>query len=227
MTAVWAHRGAAEVARENTLPAFRAARRQGADGVELDVRSTADGILVVHHDPKLDDGRAIAHVDAADLPGWLPTMEAALSECRGLAVDVEIKNLLTEVGYDPEEGTATAAARLVAGLGLTATVMVSAFSMAAIDAARSAAPEVATGWLTLAGYDQLDALALAAGRGHGALHPRHEAVTPELVAAAHERGVAVHVWTADDPERIRQLAAAGVDAIITNVVGVALAALGR
>jgi len=227
VTAVWAHRGSTDGARENTLGAFRAARRQGADGVELDVRATAGGTLVVHHDPALDDGRFVAHLDAEGMPGWLPTLEEALEECRGLTVDVEVKNLPTEVGYDPDEGTAAGAARLVVRLGLTAGVVISAFSMATIDAVRAAAPGVATGWLTLAGYDQLDALAMAADRGHAALHPRHEAVTTDLVAAAHDRGMAVHAWTVDDPERIRELAAAGVDAVITNVPGVALAALGR
>lgn len=225
MTAVWAHRGSAAAASENTLEAFRAARVHGADGVELDVRSTADGVLVVHHDAVLGDGRPLALVTAAHLPPWLPTLEAALDECRGLTVDVEVKNLPTEVGFDPDEGTAAGAARLILHMGLAAHTVVSAFSMAAIDAARAAAPGVRTGWLTLAGYDQLDAVTLAADRGHAALHPRHEAVTPELVAAAHRRGLAVHAWTVDDPDDVRRVAACGADAVITNVVPTALAAL--
>ena len=226
MTAVWAHRGSAEQARENTLAAFRAARRDGADGVELDVRSTADGVLVVHHDALLD-GRPLAHLEAAELPAWLPTLEAALAECRGLAVDIEVKNLPTEEGYDPDEGTAIAAARLVTRLGSPRGIVISAFALATVDAARQAGPSVATGWLTLAAFDQLEALELATDHGHAALHPRHEAVTPELVAAAHARGMAVATWTVDEPDRIRDMAAAGVDAVITNAVGSALAALGR
>lgn len=226
MTAVWAHRGSAERARENTLAAFRAARECGADGVELDVRSTADGVLVVHHDALLD-GRPLADVGAGDLPAWLPTLEAALEECRGLAVDIEVKNLPTEAGYDPDEGTAVAVARLVTALGPGPGVVISAFAMATVDAARAAGPGVATGWLTLAAFDQMEALHLAVAHQHTALHPRHEAVTPELVAAAHGLGVAVHAWTVDDPERIRELAAAGVDAVITNDPVTALAALDR
>jgi len=226
MTAVWAHRGSTERARENTLASFRAARECGADGVELDVRTTADGVLVVHHDPLLD-GRPLAGLDAADLPAWLPTLEAALGECSGLAVDIEVKNLPTEAGYDPDERTAVATAELVTRLGPASPVVISAFSMTTLDAARAAAPLVATGWLTLAAFDQLEALHLAVARGHRALHPRHEAVTPELVAAAHDLGVAVNAWTVDDPARVRELAAAGVDAVITNAVGPALAGLGR
>lgn len=226
MASILAHRGASATCRENTIEAFRAARILGADGVELDVRRCAEGILVVHHDASLPDGRQVAAVEAAALPEWVPTLEAALEECRGLLVDAEIKNLPTEAGFDPEESAAVEVATAVARLGLRQQVMISSFSMASIDAARATAPTVATAWLTLAGYDQLDALALAADRGHAALHPRHEAVTPELVAAVHHRGLAVHAWTVDDPERIRWLAGAGVDAVITNVPDVARTALG-
>ncbi|HET7486742.1 MAG TPA: glycerophosphodiester phosphodiesterase [Acidimicrobiales bacterium] len=224
MTAIWAHRGGWGPTRENTLEAFAAARRLGAAGVELDVRCTADGVLVVHHDPVLDDGRVLAATPAADLPAWLPTLEDALEACQGLTVNVEVKSLPTEPGWDPDEPVATATARLVAALGRAATVWVSAFALPAVDAARAAA-DVATGWLTLPGYDQADALDLAARHGHRALHPPHGVVTPELVAAAHARGLAVHAWTADDPADVARLAAAGANAVITNDVAAALAAL--
>ncbi|HEX2698704.1 MAG TPA: glycerophosphodiester phosphodiesterase [Acidimicrobiales bacterium] len=227
MTAVWAHRGWAARVRENTLDAFRAARTSGADGVELDVRTTVDGVLVVHHDPALEDGRAIAETPAAELPEWLPTLEAALAACDGLTVDIEVKNLPIEIGYDPDEGTAIATARMAAALGGAGRLVISAFAMAAIDAARATAPHITTGWLTLAAYDQLEALELAAARGHRALHPRHEAVTPELVMAAHLRGLAVHAWTTDDGGEVRRLSDAGVDAVMTNRPDIALAALGR
>ena len=226
MPLVLAHRGASAVCRENTLEAFRRARALGADGVELDVRRTADGVLVVHHDATLADGRALAAVPAAALPEEVPTLEAALETCAGMVVDVEIKNLPTEPGFDPTEATAADVAALVTGCGLRQQVVVASFTMATIDAARAADPEVATGWLTLAAYNQREALALVVERGHTALQPRHEAVTPELVDAAHGLGVAVHAWTVDDPERVVWLASAGVDAVITNVPDMARAALG-
>jgi glycerophosphoryl diester phosphodiesterase len=223
--AILAHRGAWGASRENTLEAFRHARALGAHGVELDVRRTSDGVLVVHHDPVLPDGRVLAAVAHAELPGWVPTLEAALAECAGLLVDVEVKNLPTEPGFDPDEAAAAGTAALARRLGVAAQVVVSSFSLLSVDAARAAGAGVSTGWLTLAGYDQLDALTLAADHGHDALQPRHEAVTPELVAAAHARGMQVHAWTVDDPDRVRFLAGAGVDVIITNVPDVALRAL--
>ncbi len=227
MISILAHRGASARCRENTLEAFRAARSLGADGVELDVRRSADGVLVVHHDAALPDGSLLASVPAADLPHWVPTLHAALEECAGMTVDAEIKNLPTEPDFDTEEGAAVAAAALMTRLGVGDRAVISSFSMASIDAARAAEPAVATAWLTPAAFDQLDALDFAAGRGHSALQPRHEAVTPELVAAVHQRGLAIHAWTVDDPDRIRWLADAGVDAVITNVPDVALVALGR
>lgn len=227
MTAIWGHRGAPQQAQENTVDAFRAARNQGADGIELDARATADGVVVVHHDPVLADGRPLAEVPLAGLPAWIPTLEAVLDEFRDLVVDVEVKSLPTEPGWDPDERTALATARLVARMARTAGVVVSSFSMAAIDRAKATEAGLRTGWLTVVAYDQLEALDLAATAGHRALHPRHEVVTPELVDAAHHRGLAVHAWTADDPDDIRRVAGAGVDAVITNVPAAAREALAR
>ena len=80
----------AKAARENTIEAFALAGRLGADAVELDVRRTRDGLLVIHHDPTLSDGRVIARTDAAELPAHVPHLGAALDACAGLWVNVEI-----------------------------------------------------------------------------------------------------------------------------------------
>ena len=83
MTEVFAHRGSAQLARENTVAAFRAARALGADGIELDVRLTADGALVVHHDAELPGRGPIAELASSELPDWLPSLVEALDACRG------------------------------------------------------------------------------------------------------------------------------------------------
>ena len=92
MTLVVAHRGASAAAAENTLPAFRLARELGADWVELDARRTADGVVVVHHDAHLPDGRILAELTADELPESVPNLAEALEECDGMGVNVEIKN---------------------------------------------------------------------------------------------------------------------------------------
>ena len=55
------------------------------------MRPTADGALAVHHDAELPDGRTIAALPAAELPAWVPPLDAALEACAGLGVNVEIK----------------------------------------------------------------------------------------------------------------------------------------
>lgn len=119
MTAVFAHRGFtgepgdARRPRENTLEAYEAARLAGADGVELDVRMTADGKLAVHHDAAVPGGRPIATIPAAELPAYVPLLEAAIGACQPMAVNVEIKH---EPGSDPDRRLAVAVAELVAEL---------------------------------------------------------------------------------------------------------------
>lgn len=227
MIAVVGHRGAPRVHRENTLDSFKAALELGADGIELDVRRTRDGALVVHHDPAVPGFEALSNLRRADLPAWLPELDEALDVCAGHVVHVEVKNLPHEPGWDPAETAARETARLLEQRGQLDRTAISSFSLAAIEAAREAVPGVRTGWLTMPAYDQLDAVAEAARRGHGAVHPHDQATTPMVVDAAHEAGLQVVVWTVDDPARMRALAAMGVDAIITNVPDVAVAALSR
>jgi glycerophosphoryl diester phosphodiesterase len=81
VTLIIAHRGASQAEPENTVAAFRAAARAGADGVELDVRRTADDHLVVHHDAVLADGRPLRTVGSAELAAQIPTLDAALDAC--------------------------------------------------------------------------------------------------------------------------------------------------
>ena len=90
---VIAHRGAWARHRENTLEAFVEARRLGADGVELDVRASADGALVVHHDAEIPGVGGVARLTVAELPAWVPLVSAALDACAGMTTVLEIKNL--------------------------------------------------------------------------------------------------------------------------------------
>ena len=73
MIDVFAHRGFHLAERENTLAAFAAALEIGVDGVELDVRRTLDGVLVVHHDPDVGS-LDIALSTRSDLPEYVPTL---------------------------------------------------------------------------------------------------------------------------------------------------------
>jgi len=226
VTCVIAHRGASRAAPENTVAAFRRAAEMGADMVELDVRRSADGRLVVHHDPFLADGRAVAATRADELPSAVPTLDAALDACVGMAVNIEIKNDPDEPGFEPDRALADDVAAVVAARGDADRVVVSSFDRASIDRLREVAwPPIATAWLVT--VPPPDAVEVVVAGGHQALHPSWQAVDPALVEQAHAAGVAVNVWDCDDPEAMVRLAGWGVDGICTNVPDVAIGVLRR
>jgi glycerophosphoryl diester phosphodiesterase len=89
-----AHRGGSSLARENTIAAFEEAIALHADWVELDVRSTQDGVLIVHHDPVIQDQpiKFLTWAEVQELDAEVPTLEAAIACCKGrIRMDVEIK----------------------------------------------------------------------------------------------------------------------------------------
>ena len=214
---VFAHRGASADAPENTLAAFALARAQGADGVELDVRRSADGDLVIHHDAALRDGRVVAATATAELPTSVPSLAAALDECEGMVVNVEIKNSPFDPDHDAERRIADEVVALLHDRAGRDQVLVSSFDLATVDRVRAIDAAIPTAFLTFVDPVGADAVVLAAERGHVAIHPHEGTVDAGFVALAHGAGLAVNVWTVDDPDRIRALAAAGVDGIVTNV----------
>lgn len=218
---VVAHRGASAHEPENTLAAFEAAVRFGAGGVELDVRATADGGLAVHHDPVLADGREVHELRTADLPQSVCDLSAALVACGELLVNVEIK------ADRPGSGVALAAQVVAACRRWDGRVLVSSFDPRTVDEVRRLDPAIPTAQLSfLLERPVAEVVAWVVRRGHAAWHPFHPTLDAEAVAAAHGAGLAVNAWTVDDPERIAELAAWGVDGIVTNDVPAALGALG-
>ncbi|WCO67714.1 glycerophosphodiester phosphodiesterase [Iamia majanohamensis] len=222
---VIAHRGASAAHPANTVAAFAAAGPLGADGVELDVRRTADGAAVVVHDETLPDGRALVETARADLPGWVPTLAEALDACGDLLVNVEVKNWPGDGDFDPEEAMADAVVAELLARGGGDRYLVSCFHRPTVDRVRERAPGLATAYLHVH-VDGPTALAEAVAHGHGALHPWSGLVTADLVAAAHDAGVVVNTWTVDDPDEMVRLAALGVDGIVTNVPDVARSVVG-
>jgi glycerophosphoryl diester phosphodiesterase len=219
------HRGASSEMHENTLEAFMRAGELGADGVELDVRRTADAAMVVHHDATLMDGRPIVELAEFGLPLYIPNLRAALEACGSMYVNIEIKNVPIDPDWDPDESVAAGVVDLVREMGIADRVIVSSFGMGAIDAVRTRDDSIATAWLTVPNYDQLRAIDTAVEHGHAALHPHFSVVTEELVKAAHDAGLALNTWTVDDPDDMKRLADIGVDTIVTNDVALAVKTL--
>ena len=231
---VLAHRGACRRAAENTIEAFRLAGELGADGVELDARRTADGVIVVSHDPVIEGfGLLVEHPFAklrAEVPS-VPTLDEAfvvLTATLDLLVNVEIKCFPTEPDADPERIVVRAVLEMIRRRDLYEKVIVSSFELDAVDVARTLDARVATAWLT-SGLAPATTLPIAAARGHAWLHPDRSTMSGAsavaAVADAAANGVRLDVWTVDAPDEIAALAEAGVDAIITNVPDIARAIL--
>jgi glycerophosphoryl diester phosphodiesterase len=225
-TQIAGHRGASKAFRENTLDAFTGALAMGAHMVELDVRRTADGQMIVHHDAHIETKGPIVNLRADELPGYVPSLEQALNACAGMDVNVEIKSDAREPDHDPDHWLAQAVVELLVSRSDAARMIVSSFDRSCIDRVRELAPQLRTGFLYVMPLPSIDEIieTTRAG-GHVAIHPHHAGVNEDVVTKAHRHGLAVNVWTIDDLDRIRELADIGVDTIITNVPDLALAAV--
>jgi len=221
-TLVFAHRGCTEGFVENTLEAFAEAKRLGADGVELDVRLTADGALAIHHDPSIEGLGLVADLRATELPSHVPLLTDALGVCEGMVVNVEIKNDPRDGGHDAGETVAALTAAAIAEAGWSDRVIVSSFQASTLRAVQVADGGLALGALWPVLTDPEVSLALAVEEGWSAIHPFVTAVSPELVERAQEAGLAVNVWTVNARHDLTAFVELGVDAVITDRLADAL-----
>ncbi len=240
MVRIVAHRGASATHHENTLEAFQAAADQGADGIELDVRLSSDEVLVVYHDAHLKSGELIRDLTAAQLPDWVPTLGEALDVAGDLWVNVEIKNVPDEPGYDSEHRISTAVAGLISArlammefddgdeaIPRQDRIMISSFNVDSVTSIRRLDPSLPLALLVWGQADPASLVGRAEAHGFEAIHPHDLLVDRNFVERAKAAGLQVNVWTVDDPARIVELADMGVDGIITNDPAAAGRALAR
>ena len=198
--AVCAHRGASRRHPENSMPAFAAAIQMGADMIETDVRRTARGALVLHHDP-LGPRRPRGIVELAEL------VELADGRC---ALDVELK----EAGYEAD--VLAVLDPRPAGLVVTSFLPEVVAAVGALD------PSVETGLIFRPG-DRLDLAARADACGARMVVAHSSALRPDLAVELHAAGRPLMVWTVNDRRRLAAvMALAGVTHIVTDVPDVAL-----
>ena len=229
---VFAHRGGAKLGPENTITAFDRGLKTGADGLELDVHLSRDGIVVVHHDALLDRTTrargALKDRTAAELAKVdVPTLAEVLGRYPKTAIIIELK--------EPGPALAQAVVDEVRNAQAAGRVCLGSFSLSALRAARAAAPEIATSG---ARFEVRVALykswcGLSPGRVPYRVFQVPEAsggtdvITPRFVQLAHKAGIAVQVWTVDEPEDIRRLLDWGVDGIISDRPDVATEVVGE
>jgi glycerophosphoryl diester phosphodiesterase len=242
---VMAHRGQRATFPEQTLEAYEAAIRLGAEAIESDVQQTRDGTLAMMHDLTLDrtttgHGRIADHdwtdVRALDAGSWfgiafagcrVPSLEETIDLVvgAGLVLCVEIKGTGSQA-----PATAVAVARLLRDRGLLDRVFISSFDHAALEAARTEvrSPLLAPERLPEAGFsDPSVAASQAVALDAAALQHRWEDLTQDVVDAVHDVGTAIWSWPIDTLESVRHGVAVGVDAIIGDDVPLLLDGLGR
>ena len=212
------HRGLRASAPENTIAAFEAAIDAGADGVELDVHSTLDGVVFVHHDAVVDtpSGRVAFKtadsktIQAARLDGGhsIPTLDATLESVKSRAkLFIEIK----------PSGIENDVARcLKRHSDLHENYSVHSFDHRIVRRMLEILPSVRTGILQVA-YP-INSRAAMRDAGATDLWQHADFVDARLVADVHASGGQLIVWTANAPTAWERLASLGVDGICTDNV---------
>lgn len=220
------HRGSPHTARENTLPSFEAALEAGCDGVELDVRMTADGELVVHHDDTLAGPGGKLSIEATKWSGIegrsfggggepyaVHLLDEVLDSLRGRClINVELK----PDGQGRLDRLVPAAARILDRVRPRESLLVSSFDPDILAALAGEDQSLSLAWLFSSSRDFSRLEDLEVVDRLTALHPRHDLVDQKLVRRARERGLMLGTWTVDEEEEARRLLELGVGWIVTN-----------
>jgi glycerophosphoryl diester phosphodiesterase len=230
--AVIAHRGASAFAPENTLAAFELAIEQYADGIELDVKLTSDGHVVVIHDATINrttngSGKvsdiSLEEVRELDAGSWfdnkflgerIPTLDEVFKHIGGKTIiNVELTNYYS----NPFNALPEKVVTLVQKYGLEEQVLLSSFNPIALRRTRHLLPQVPIGLLALPGLGGAWARGFTGGLiNHQALHPEHNDVTLNLIARSHRKGRCVLTWTVNHENDMQRLFLLGIDGIITD-----------
>jgi glycerophosphoryl diester phosphodiesterase len=218
---VFAHRGGAALAPENTMAAFDNGVALGADGVELDVHLSKDGVVVVHHDSTLDRMTSLRgpvnerRADELSRAG-VPALEEVLRRYPSVRVIVELKvnaRLLASAFVD-----------VVRRAGAVDRVAAGSFGLRVLREVRRLEPAIATSaareevrWALYRSWVGWPVARVPYG-GYQVpeIAGRTRVVSPRFVRCAHAAGLAVQVWTVDTETDARRLLDWGVDALITD-----------
>lgn len=202
----------------NSRESFVELASLGVDGVELDVRLTVDGALVVIHDDHYSDGRLISKTPAEDRPPDVIRLADALELCRGLDVNIELKNHPREATFDPEEQIAERCVELLDKRGGSDDVLISCFGLGCIDRVRELRPATPTAILLLSRRPVDEVLTFDASQRHRTAHPYLSMVDEAFMSRARQLGLRVNVWSAGDESEgaVQSMIELGVDGLITE-----------
>lgn len=228
---IFAHRGASAHAPENTLAAFELAVEQGADGIELDVKLSADGHVVIIHDATVDrttgaHGRvkdlSLIELRSLDAGSFfsdkfkgekIPMLDEVFETVgKQTFINVELTNY-----NSPRDHLVESVCMLVKKFSMHKRVLFSSFLPSNLSNARSYLPDVPTGLLALGGILGWWSRSFGFAFGkYDALHPNLKDATQQRIYFAHRLRKRVHVWTVNEETDMRRLFKWGVDAIFTD-----------
>ena len=226
---IWGHRGASGHAPENTLPAFKMAADMGADGVELDIQQTKDGVIVVCHDETIDRTSSgagwlkdftfeelrrldFSNGNAAYEDVKIPTMEEVfyLLAPTGLTINIELKT-----GIIFYENIEEKILDLTKKMGWEDRVIYSSFNHYSVRKIKELDPGAKVGLLY--GDGPIDMPGYGRRLGADALHPAfYNLQYPEYMEDCRRYGLDVNVWTVNSTADLMQCREYGVNAVITN-----------
>ncbi len=251
---VMAHRGGSGRWPENTMLAFENAVRLGVDALETDIHSTAEGVLVVAHDPDVDrvtdgNGRIQDHTlaqlkkldagyrwtadDGKTYPFrgqgiTIPTLEELFAAFPNMWINIDVKQ--------SEPPIVSQFLQMVHDFDMVDKVLVGSFNTKTVAQLRRECPELATAASEpearrLFVLSKLRLERFYSGGCVAFQLPEYDngihVVTKRLVEAAHKRKTAVHVWTVDEVEQMKRLIALGVDCLMTDFPDRLLELVGR
>ena len=237
-----AHRGDAASAPENTLPAFRRAWERGADGIELDVRLTADGQLVVHHDRRLGrtnggaglvSNATLAEIRALDSGGWFgpefrgqpaPTLDEVFEALPAdYLINVELKAVISGMRL-----IAHRVAEVVRRHRRWRSTLAASFNPISLWELRRIEPRLMRGYIWSRRHPPP-----ISSRGFSPLvqahwyDPAHDSCNLRLLRRMRQRGVRTLAWDVDFGRDLERMAAIRLDAVVTDDLEALLAARRR
>lgn len=223
---ILAHRGLSTAAPENTLLAFGQALANGATHLETDVHASSDGVAVISHDPTLaENGPALNQLTMAELA------RIDLGQGQFYCSLAEVLAAFPQARFNIDLKSADAvlpAAHAISAAAAGGRVLLTSFS----ERRRRRALRLVPGAATSASARGITLMVIAVAlrqhwalprilRGVGAIQvPEHAGrlriVTPRVIGRMHALGIEVHVWTVNDPDRMRHLLSLGVDGLVTD-----------
>lgn len=205
---IYAHRGGRGFGPDNTLEAMAAAVSSGVTAIETDVRVTADGELIISHDPVVGRHK-IKHSDFADIRREHPDRPLLREVLDAFAQTVSFN---IEIKAAPPGRVAG----MVESFGVLDRTIFTSFHHGLLSELKESVPSSRVGplyWTLLAGHTALE-WTRSIGAELLALH--HGRVTAENVELAHGAGLEVHAWTVNEEEEARRLESLDVDVLITD-----------